>query len=97
MHEHSRDRHSQNRSASETIDAKLPCLFLFPCSGEDRHHQEDDVCARGNVKQLETKVPEIDKGTEDGRPEEIQVPGTEDGDVEGLGYERDALGGLSAT
>lgn len=97
LHEYGGNRHSQKRSPSEAVYAKFPCLFLFPCSGEDRHHQEDDVCARGDVEQLEAEVPKIDKGTEDGRPEEIQVSGTEYSDIKGLCYERDALSRLLAT
>ena len=79
-----------------TVQPQLVALFPFPGPSIYAHHEKDDVCAANNIEHLQEKVPPHLPVPKRGQPEEVEVAGAEDGNIQDLRDERDALGRLVA-
>jgi hypothetical protein len=51
------DGRGEKRSA-QRVNSQPPAFLSLPGAGEDAQHEEDDVKRRGDVGDLETKVPQ---------------------------------------
>lgn len=86
------DGHGKHQRPGEAVDTEFPSLFPLPRPRVDAGHEEHNVCGRGNVEDFEAEVPEVYPQSEWRHPEEVEVSGAEDEDVENLGDQRDAFG-----
>ena len=87
------DERRPHQTPPQTSHRNLPCLLLLPRARKDSHHDPHHVHTTADIKQLEHKVPQAEQG---GCPEEVQVAGYEDEEVEHLGEQGDAFGAAVA-
>lgn len=74
-------------SSSQADSSELPRFLSFPRPGVDSHHHKYNVERRDDIKVFKHKIPQAGGWLS---PEEVDIPRTEYGDIQGLSDQRNA-------
>ena len=85
-----RRKRCEGEAGAQRVHGQLHSLFALAGARKHAGHDEDDVSGGGDEVDFEAEVPpDVPVGVEAG-PEEVDIAGAEDDEVEELGEEGDA-------